>query len=185
MFGSGFGDAEADQTPVYEQVVDYDKKGLSDRQILLPASSVKGALAHRTTYHYNLHHKLFIGNENAKKSIAELFGEAKNSKKDIDGSKGKVLFSDCFKSDKNETKIFDHVAIDRFTGGAIEGALFQEKTIAQSDEWNIEILVEDGVDESYLNAFEKSLDDICNGMLPLGGVTTKGHGIFNGIWSKL
>jgi len=184
MFGSGFGDAEADQTPVYEQVVDYNKKGLSDREILLPASSIKGVLAHRTTYHYNLQNKLFVGNSEVRESIPELFGEAKNSKKDIDGSKGKVLFSDCFKSDKNETKIFDHVAIDRFTGGAIEGALFQEKTIAQSDEWHIEILVE-GVDESYLNAFEKSLDDICNGMLPLGGVTTKGHGIFNGIWSKL
>ncbi|MEA3228735.1 MAG: RAMP superfamily CRISPR-associated protein, partial [Campylobacterota bacterium] len=78
----------------------------------------------------------------------------------------------------------DHVAIDRFTGGAIDGALFQEKTIADSREYEIEILLEKSVEDGYRKAFEESLKDICNGMLPLGGMTTKGHGIFNGTWSK-
>jgi CRISPR/Cas system CSM-associated protein Csm3 (group 7 of RAMP superfamily) len=184
MFGSGFGDSEADQTAVVEKVIDYEKKGLSKNHILIPATSLKGALAHRTTYHYNLNNKLYIGNEEAREVIDELFGEAKNSKKEIDGAKGKVIFSDCFKLDRDESKIFDHVAIDRFTGGGIDGALFQEKTVAQSDEWNIEILIESGIDEAFIKAFEQSLDDICSGMLPLGGATTKGHGVFNGIWSK-
>ncbi len=184
MFGSGFGDEDADQIPVYEQVVDYELQGLSKKQILFPASSIKGALAHRTVYHYNLKEKLYIGNPEARVAIPELFGEAKNSKKEIDGSKGKVLFSDCFKLDRDEHKVFDHVAIDRFTGGGIDGALFQEKTIAQSDEWKIEILLENGVDEPFVKAFEQSLNDVCSGMLPLGGATTKGHGVFTGTWSK-
>ena len=35
-----------------------------------------------------------------------------------------------------------------------------------------------GGDES--KAFEKTLKDICSGMLGLGGMTTKGHGFFSG-----
>jgi len=178
MFGSGFGDSYADMTPVYEKVVDYDKVGLSDEMMLIPASSIKGAIAHRTTYHYNFQNKLFIGNSEAKKSIKEIFGEAKNSKKEIQGCKGKILISDCFKT-KADEKIFDHVSIDRFTGGAIDGALFQEKTIADCREYEIEIL-EKNIDEEYVEAFENALKDITTGMLSLGGATTKGHGIFSG-----
>lgn len=180
MFGSGFGDDEADQTPVYEKIVDYERAKLSENMILFPASSLKGALAHRTTYHYNLQEKLFIGNEDAKKRIKELFGEAKNSKDKIEGSKGKIFFSDVFQKNKNKIKTFDHVAIDRFTGGALDGALFQEKTIAQKDEFEIDIVVENGIEENYIIAFESSLRDVCSGMLSLGGATTKGHGIFSG-----
>ena len=182
LFGSGFGDDEADMTPVYEKVVDYDKATLSEEMILIPASSIKGAISHRTTYHYNLQNKLFIGNSEAKESIKEIFGEAKQSDENL-GFKGKVIFSDCFKP-KVKEKVFDHVAIDRFTGGGIDGALFQEKTIADDREYIIEILLEKGIDEVYIKAFESSLDDICSGMLPLGGTTTKGHGVFNGSWNK-
>jgi len=185
MFGSGFGDSDADSTPVYEKVVDYENARLTNNQILIPASSIKGVLAHRTTYHYNLQQKLFIGDENAKESIKELFGEAKNSKKNIKGSKGKILISDCFKKIKDDDgeadeKTFDHVAIDRFTGGGIDGALFQEKTIADDREYKIDILLEKNIDNEYINAFESALEDIRTGMLPLGGMTTKGHGVFSG-----
>lgn len=184
MFGSGFGDSDADQTPVVEKVIDYTQKALSNNHILMPGSSLKGAIAHRTAYHYNLQNKLFIDSNEARLVISELFGEAKNSKQKIEGSKGKVLFSDVYTLDRGESKTFDHVAIDRFTGGGIDGALFQEKTTAQKDEWEIEILVENGVEEVYVKAFEATLDDICSGMLALGGATTKGHGVFTGTWSK-
>ena len=182
LFGSGFGDKQADMIPVYEQIIDYKIGSLSEDMILIPASSIKGAISHRTTYHYNLQNKLFIGNSEAKESIKEIFGEAKHSDKKL-GQKGKILISDCFKP-KAQEKVFDHVAIDRFTGGAIDGALFQEKTIADDREYSIEILLEKDIDEVYIKAFEKTLDDICSGMLPLGGATTKGHGVFGGEWNK-
>jgi hypothetical protein len=127
---------------------------------------------------------LFVGDNEARLVISELFGEAKNSKKEIEGSRGKVLFSDLFKLDREESKVFDHVAIDRFTGGGIDGALFQEKTTAQSDVWELEILLENGVEEVFVEAFERALDNVCSGMLALGGATTKGHGVFSGSWSK-
>ncbi|OHE05233.1 RAMP superfamily CRISPR-associated protein [Sulfurimonas sp. RIFOXYB12_FULL_35_9] len=185
MFGSGFGDSDADMTPVLEEVVDYGIKDLSTKRVLIPASSIKGAIAHRTTYHFNKLKGNTIEAKNGVESIKGIFGEAKNSKKNIAGSKGKILISDCFKSfdETKQTKTFDHVSIERFTGGAIEGALFQEKTVAKKDDndcYEIEILLENTIQGDELKAFENSLDDICSGMLSLGGATTKGHGVFKG-----
>lgn len=181
MFGSGFGDDDADSTQVYEYVLDYMSASLLQKQILIPASSIKGAIAHRTAFHYNKvmleknedHTK--INEEN--QAIKMLFGEAKDDNK---GSKGKVIFSDVYLKDTEQTKIFDHVSIDRFTGGAIEGALFQEKTITQDDAFSIEILLHKNLEDTELEAFEKALKEITTGMLSLGGMTTKGHGVFSG-----
>jgi CRISPR/Cas system CSM-associated protein Csm3 (group 7 of RAMP superfamily) len=183
MFGSGFGDTDADMTPVFEQAVDYAQGKLTKKQILIPASSIKGALAHRTTYHLNKLLGNTIEAKNGLESVKGIFGDAKNSKQNIDGSKGKILISDCFKNfdEKKQTKTFDHVSIDRFTGGAIEGALFQEKTVADDGEsYKIEILLKNGVDAKALEAFELALKDIATGMLSLGGATTKGYGVFCG-----
>ena len=192
MFGSGFGDSDADNTPVYEKVVDYQNAKLSNKQILIPASSIKGALSHRTAFYYNKSQKIYsdnlskeetlnyIGENNLAVSI--IFGASKSHQNE---RKGRILISDCFREDKKDIKTFDHVAIDRFTGGAIEGALFQEKTIAQKDKWEIEILLENkDIEERYIKAFEAALKDVCSGMLPLGGMTTKGHGVFSGIVLK-
>ncbi len=187
MLGSGFGDGDADMTPVYEKVVDYKNGRLSDDMILIPASSIKGALSHRVAYYHN---KYLLQNDQDHTKVGEdneavkaIFGHKKELAKDKKtelGQKGKILISDCYKPKVDNTKVFDHVAIDRFTGGAIDGALFQEKTIAQKDKWEIEIYLENGVDKKYIDSFEKALKDICKGMLPLGGATTKGHGVFQG-----
>jgi len=193
IFGSGFGDNEADNTPVMEKIITWEngKGTFTKKQILIPASSIKGALSHRTAFYYNKQNKIFadkiddfdkyLGENN--KAVLEIFGHKKELAKDKEtelGKKGKILISDCFKEDKTQTKVFDHVAIDRFTGGAIDGALFQEKTTAQKDLWQIEILLEKNINDEYIEAFECALSDICSGMLPLGGATTKGHGMFIG-----
>jgi CRISPR/Cas system CMR subunit Cmr4 (Cas7 group RAMP superfamily) len=183
MFGSGFGDDDADMTPVYEKTIDYENGGLSDNKILIPASSIKGVISHRTVYHYNKQNSLFVGNIEAKEKIIEIFGQEKNSKENIDDSKGKVIFSDAFYS-KADTKVFDHVSIDRFTGGAIDGALFQEKTISDDKTYEIEVLLQKNIENEFIKAFESSLKDITTGMLSLGGATTKGHGVFSGVVEK-
>lgn len=191
MFGSGFGDKDADQTPVLESVIDYENKCLGKRKILIPASSVKGALSHRTAFHFNKINKQFgekakVGSEN--EAVREIFGYEKN--KNDKGAKGKILISDCFLDydEAKDTKVFEHVSIDRFTGGAIDSALFQEKAVAKRDKFIIEILLKnDARDDTekrafknVLEAFETTLDDLVKGRLPLGGVTTKGYGFFKG-----
>lgn len=137
-----------------------------------------------------LEKKYFIGNDNAIKSIKEIFGEAKQSDDDL-GFMGRVIFSDCFINDSKMTKVFDHVSIDRFTNGGIDGALFQEKTISDNKEYEIEILLEKNIEDKFIKdfelaikAFELAIKDITTGMLSLGGATTKGHGIFHGVYYK-
>lgn len=204
MFGSGFGDKDADQTPVLESVIDYKNERLSKRKILIPASSVKGALSHRTAFYFNKINKQFsekakVGNEN--QAVREIFGYEKS--KTENGAKGKILLSDCFLDydEVKDTKVFEHVSIDRFTGGAIDAALFQEKAIAQRNNFEIEveiepdktdkkgkkrsgfcveILVKSNVPKASLDAFEAALNDVIKGHLPLGGATTKGYGFFKG-----
>jgi CRISPR/Cas system CMR subunit Cmr4 (Cas7 group RAMP superfamily) len=186
MFGSGFGDKDADMTPVYESVIDYDNNCLSEEKILIPASSLKGAISHRVAFHFNKEQGYYIGNEQAKtgeenEAVKEIFGSKKDENS---GQKGKILFSDCYVENNKKTKVFDHVKIDRFTGGAIDGDLFHEKTIADKVNIKTKIYLKKDIDDRYIKAFESTLNDICSGMLPLGGATTKGHGIFNGKWSK-
>ena len=180
MFGSGFGDDEADMTPVYEKVVDYKNKKLTDEKVLIPASSIKGAISHRTTYHYNLLNEIFIDSENKTpfEVVESIFGAKKD--KDKEGFKGNILISDLY-LDNTSIKVFDHVSIDRFTGGAIDSALFQEKTITTNKELPLEILIKNIDDKKAIEAFERTIKEITTGMLSLGGATTKGHGVFSGI----
>ncbi len=187
MFGSGFGSSDADMTAVYEKVVSDSYDGFTKKKVLIPASSVKGAISHRTTYHYNKLNEIYIASDKKPIEVVEsIFGAKKDTNKDNEevGFKGKLLISDIY-VDEFQEKVFDHVAIDRFTGGAIDGALFQEKTINTKEEIKLEILLEKNIeDEKAIKAFENTLDDLTSGILSLGGATTKGHGIFTGEWKK-
>ena len=198
-FGAGFGDDEVDDIAVTEEIVKWkdDKGAFSEKQILLPASSLKGALSHRVAFHYN---KLkgnsietitepienYIGENNP--AVSSIFGhkKEKDSKGKELGKKGQALFSDMFQEFKeDEVKIFDHVKIDRFTGGAIDSALYNEKVMAHKENWNIEIILAKEIDDDVIReAFKLTLDDLCNGLLPLGGKVNRGHGIFEGSWTK-
>ncbi len=219
LFGSGYSDEDVDMTPVYENVVIWKngKPEISERMILIPASSIKGAISHRTAYHFNRLSKKFadklkpgekiedfVGENNP--SIKALFGcakdsngedDKKNDKKssDIDkGLRGNVIMSDILIKDEKKTKILNHVSIDRFTGGAINGALFDEKVIAQKTRLDLELLVNKkafetdmlkyGDKEHIQKALECALDDLCKGLLPLGGGVMRGHGCFIGKWEK-
>ncbi len=55
LFGSGFGseDGSADMSYVTEKVIDYGEGKFTEEKVLIPATSVKGALAHRTAFHFN------------------------------------------------------------------------------------------------------------------------------------
>ena len=121
-----------------------------------------------------------MGNEN--EAVQTLFGyENQEAKKQV---RGNLLFSDVIKdelTDKSD-KILNHIAIDRFTGGAIDGALFSEKTTyGKGHDFTLTILakeraLEGGIQESL----EAAMMDICKGMLPLGGGVNRGNGAFSG-----
>ena len=196
LFGSGFGDSEVDMTPVKaRKVVWEDGVGrLSDKMVLIPATSVKGALSHRVAFHWNKLNGYYAGNPEAKVgkdnfAVKTLFG-SEGEKEGKGQLRGNVIFSDIIERKSVRDKILNHVAIDRFTGGAMDGALFSEKTtyvIEKESPFEMSVLVKnemlskkDKKNVTVGEALEVALQDICKGMLPLGGGVNRGNGIFTG-----
>lgn len=194
LFGSGMGDDEADNTPMTDIVVEWNEQGkpcFSKQKTLIPATSVKGALAHRTAYHFNKRKGIFAENLKSKEernkyvggcndAVQALFGASVDDVANKRGKRGNVILSDVIQHEV-ETKVFHHNKIDYFTGGTIDGALFQEKSIwGKGKSYELEILVDNNAlaDEDVKWAFEQSLKDLCEGLLPLGGVTGRGNGVF-------
>ena len=201
LFGSGFGNDQADMTYVRESFVDWSSgtARMKNREhvILIPASSVKGALSHRLAFHYNKIKERFadelkegekiedyVGKNN--EAVKAVFGS--EGEKDTDGKmqnkqRGNVLISDIIQEAPVSSKILNHVAIDRFTGGAIDGALFNEETLyAKGQSFELKLLVSNSAfdDKDVMTAFEDTLKDLCSGMLPLGGGVNRGNGCFEG-----
>ena len=224
IFSEGHGDDETDNKPVQEEIVVYNSDGFTFKSFtLIPGSSIKGAIAHRTAFHYNklkeryaeelipkltyqIASDLYCGSGN--KAVNQLFGlgsgfefeiETKNKIKngyndyDLTGDsrRGHIIIDDIYLNDNevDNSKIFNHVAIDRFTGGAMDTALFSEK-VSHLKEGKEKIQIDlyldkDNIDKLSIKAFENALIDITKGLLPLGGMTTKGHGMFTGTLTKV
>ncbi|MDD4149934.1 MAG: RAMP superfamily CRISPR-associated protein [Bacteroidales bacterium] len=200
LFSSGFGNENADFTPVFEDYISWENGTafFKEKNVLIPGSSVKGALSHRTAFYYNKNRGVFvekletneiekyIGKNNV--AVRTLFGSEgdKVSGKTENQYRGNVLISDIISKKEFDTKVLNHVSIDRFTGGAIDGMLFSEETIyGKGSNFELKILVNKAVfnndyGKTIKEAFESALNDICTGMLPLGGGVNRGNGIFNG-----
>lgn len=197
LFSSGFNDDDADTTPVTESYVTWSGNNGEGHfvhdGVLIPATSFKGALAHRVAYHWNKINKLYAEDNNGKvedknDAVVKLFGSSGSNSEVI--IRGNVLLSDVILNpsandrDKlKDNKILNHVTIDRITGGTIAGHLFTEKVThrpQQSFKETLYVNAEVLRDENIKQALERSLQDICDGLLPLGGGTNRGHGIFTG-----
>lgn len=201
IFSDGYGDHEVDNVPITEEVMVYKNPGIEfTEKTLIPASSIKGALAHRVAFHYNKlkgiyadkisinEYKRYIDEANV--AVAKLFGK-KGKVEEIEGEKintgerGILILDDLYYDDIDNSKIFNHVAIDRFTSGAMDGALFSEKvSFKKSGTISIRITLSEpieNIETDIVAALEESLKDICKGLLPLGGMVTKGHGMFTGM----
>ncbi|GAA4829473.1 RAMP superfamily CRISPR-associated protein [Algivirga pacifica] len=124
-----------------------------------------------------LNEAISVGEDNP--AVRQLFGftdEENNA-----SARGNVIIQDVYLS-KNEVeeKLFNHVKIDRFTGGAFNGALFNEVTVTTEKPFELKILVKEEALKDFLvrEAWEAALTDLKEGRLPLGGGTMKGHGVF-------
>lgn len=199
LFGSGFGNENADNTPVTETYIKWDSKGTpnfteTEQVVLIPATSVKGAISHRVAFYYNKLKGVFadsaeiksedhIGSKNlAVKTLFGSEGERENGEMK-NQQRGNVIFSDIVERKEVMHKLLNHVAIDRFTGGAIDGALYSEEVLyGKGQEFTFTLLAaNDALKEGNVKeALENTLKDICNGMLPLGGGVNRGHGAFSG-----
>lgn len=195
-FGAGFGDKVVDDIQVREECIEWNDKneGTFKEKYLIPATSLKGAIAHRVAFYSNLKEGKYAMQIQAEefdnysggmnKAVGQLFGYQKDKGENKDDlRRGICIFNDLFveKNDKKE-KVFNHVSIDRFTGGAIDGALFSEKVIDGRDlELKTTIMVKDTGEEGLndaLECLERALKDIDLGTLNFGGGSGRGHGTF-------
>lgn len=125
----------------------------------------------------------FVGVEN--KAVQLIFGYSKKDDMGTETNRGNAILSDVYlRLIPSNEHIFNHIAIDRFTGGGIDGALFSEKAVTTQIPIVLDFYVsKDALDHDDANikkAFQATLDDVTKGILPLGGRTTKGHGVFTG-----
>lgn len=184
MFGGGSSDL-ADSAPVSGTRVEWDAtgKGSVKPVWIIPGSSVKGALAHRTRFHANRIGKNFIGlaqQTDIEPWMKDLFGTIKGET----GRPGKVLIDDLFipKQNGQLAGVQNHVSINPFTGGAKDSALFNDQPLLASS-WKITLRVQlrgelEAGNEKALEALKAAIEDLREGRLSLGAHAGRGYGIF-------
>lgn len=170
---------KADMLPYSERVIEWngDVGSFSDKpRIVIPGSALKGALRHRAAFHLARRLKKWDWNIEEDDGLSDLFGYAANNCSEAKGMAGKLWFTDIYLN-KSETYLLSRNSIDRFTGGTLNGALFQEENVKGSEVLTTSIYVDKSVDrdsDKYI-AFEWALEDLKAGRLALGGGS--GHGL--------
>jgi CRISPR/Cas system CSM-associated protein Csm3 (group 7 of RAMP superfamily) len=191
----------ADALPYTEERVVWGQEGpVLARHLVVPASGVKGALAHRVAYHYNRligrfadqasgpEDEVFQTEKNP--AVRVLFGYAKdrqgNGAKDgeIDtGQAGAVLIDDVALAAPSLVARLAHNSIDRFTGGVRDGVLFTEEAV-YGGAFRLKLQIGKSAwknsDDKTKQAFRAAVDDLIDGRLSLGAAAAKGHGGFTG-----
>lgn len=192
LFGGG-AEGDADMNPVRETRVVWDAQGrgsIGAREFLVPGSSVKGALAHRTAFHFNALTGRFAEIDGSSKSVGSaneavqlLFGCVKESNDAKEkGRRGRVMIDDVFVPANQTQKMVNHVSIDRFTGGALtlSGALFSESPVYRGAGFvlHVEVELDPAIGIEARRAFAKALEDLADGRLALGAGASRGNGFF-------
>ncbi|MBF0332965.1 MAG: hypothetical protein HQL40_04855 [Alphaproteobacteria bacterium] len=166
------------------------------RDIVLPATTIKGALAHRVAFHFNRLNGRFVdqkgGVADDNPAVEALFGhvhQREGSAVDApenEARAGRVLFDDARLScDKIGPMVghMTHNSIDRFTGGVREGALYEEELIFDQPVQLIMTVMrpqDPALEGTIRQALVRALDDLLGGRLGLGAGVNKGHGFFSG-----
>lgn len=186
----------------YSENVWNSKKQCFERYAVIPGSSIKGLLVHRSEYYLRCLRNGFAENE----AIAddnefyagfnEPAGEYDNP---LFGSSTEAMHTDPASAFASALTIDDayipqtslntyqrtHNAIDRFTGGTRQGVLYTEELLWQPEfPFHLQInrqhlaflLKTHALNAQHLNAFYLALDDLFSGQLAVGAAEAKGHG---------
>ena len=208
MFGGGADEeTDADMAPVREsRVVWKTENGASKGSVesdcfLIPGASIKGAIAHRVAFHYNVLKENFAKElvEDGKslesvcgqhsEAVKQLFGTAIDTKDGKQtGQAGRILIDDVLippgkvgTPERIEQQFINHVGIDRFTGGAMEGVLFNERPVWKGEAIEIAITVRNAAEvhePKIRTALLLTLQDLAGGRLQLGAGSGRGLGWF-------
>lgn len=160
-------DVDADLTFAEYPVANYENGELEYR-LTVPGASLKGVLRHRA---YHALRCLDVGEID--KTLGELFGRVEGD----DARQSKVRVRGCtLEADRSACTVVPHVAIDRLTGGALDGALYSEAPLWQDGTpVPVELRVDD-LSDAEAALLLHSLLDLGRGRAPIGGGTRRGSG---------
>lgn len=108
-------------------------------------------------------------------STANYFGFVDLEKKEK--QKSQIRFSESMLSG-SKAKQISRNAIDRFSGGTVDGALFTEKSWYEGTT-TLEISFPKNANDEFKYALAASITDLSNGFMAVGGATSVGRGIFH------
>lgn len=195
--GGGVPEGAESMAPVRERrVVWRDDRGAVEETPVhyLPATGIKGALAHRLAWHYNALTGTFAddivdfaevtGAKNA--AVWSLLGFvplSREERKESPGRRGWLVLDDVVLAAPAATQQVEHVSLDRFAGGARNGLLFSERVLdpeALRADYTIHVIPPltgtEEADSDIRKALARTLKDIERGRLALGGGTGRGNG---------
>ncbi len=171
-----------DILPYCEKVIKWteDTGTFKERsKITIPGSALKGALRHRAAYHLARIKKNWAqpGEFVTDDGLSEIFGNAaNNSNSEQKGQAGKLWFTDLYLEETNTYELSRN-SIDRFTGGTLNGVLFQEENVNAGTTIETCIYLDKAIknNSDEYKAFKWALEDLKAGRLALGGGS--GHGL--------
>lgn len=153
---------------------------------VLCGSSIKGILAHRLAFHYRRHAGIFA-EQMAEESHASwqkrpdaldtLLGLVGENHED---ARAGLLYVDDSSIDvkAEDTVLRTHNAIDRFTGGVMQGALFTEELLYRP-KFSVRLWLRktDSLDATLKAALADTLRDLTEGLLPMGAGSGRGSSL--------
>lgn len=189
----------ADLLPKLEQRINWQQNKAEGavEQLLIPGSSVKGALSHRIAFHANRFSEqprwaddmtedelnTYDKSEHCE-AVQQLFGFANDEQRrgEQKGQAGCVFIDDAYQTfSPSDLQIIMHNSIDRFSGSVRDHMLFSEEMVwGKGVELSVTIKKDAAITTTAKKALQHALDDLCQGRLALGAGVSKGHGLFTG-----
>jgi CRISPR/Cas system CSM-associated protein Csm3 (group 7 of RAMP superfamily) len=178
---------------------------------LIPASSVKGALSDRVAFHAHRHAGRFVDNardatagwlpSHRGASLPEALAAYDKSMDCLEvqalfgvvgghegACAGRIVIDDAWLTSPDERQAMrvTHNVIDRFTGGVREHLLFTEEVLFKPAlQLELRVRQPASLSAAARDALREALQDLLDGLLPLGAASTRGNGFFFGeaVWS--
>lgn len=169
LIGGGFSHSDADMVFALTPGLDYEH-GQVIWNPVLPSSSLRGIFRHAV---YSVLQAL--GAVDSEEILNSLFGFIRGDQ----GQQGKVSFADCAlqnSAKKQHYQFVQHVAIDRFTGGTVDGALFSEEPYWNEGSQAVLRIQANGLQAHEAALFFHALFDLLEGSLAVGSGVNRGNG---------